>query len=143
MPIGCYATKSDSEYTGSANHQTPMGFCRGPSSWSPASEHCCINLHRILRSGMSSYSVGSSRLCGNNTLELSFHRRRTHGIGILVSTVNLLSLSYNSFDFCRTLQFLVSPHIGSLSDKYGRKRILLLTMVGNILSAIVYVFYSS
>lgn len=39
----------------------------------------------------------------------------------------------------RTLQFIVSPHIGSLSDKYGRKNILLLTMIGNILSALVYV----
>ncbi|KAK1230107.1 hypothetical protein PQX77_006822 [Marasmius sp. AFHP31] len=37
------------------------------------------------------------------------------------------------------LQFLVSPKIGSLSDKYGRKRILLLTMIGNILSAAVWV----
>ena len=37
----------------------------------------------------------------------------------------------------RTLQFLVSPYIGSLSDKYGRKKILLITMVGNILSALV------
>ncbi|PFH52815.1 hypothetical protein AMATHDRAFT_73941 [Amanita thiersii Skay4041] len=38
-----------------------------------------------------------------------------------------------------TLQFFVSPRIGSLSDKYGRKRILLLTMAGNILSAIVWI----
>ncbi|KAJ7904636.1 major facilitator superfamily domain-containing protein [Mycena olivaceomarginata] len=37
-----------------------------------------------------------------------------------------------------TLQFLVSPKIGSLSDKYGRKRILLLTMIGNILSAVLW-----
>ncbi|KAF8914001.1 MFS DHA1 sub-family [Gymnopilus junonius] len=37
-----------------------------------------------------------------------------------------------------TLQFLVSPRIGSLSDKYGRKRILLLTMIGNILSAVIW-----
>ncbi|TFK55993.1 MFS DHA1 sub-family [Heliocybe sulcata] len=36
------------------------------------------------------------------------------------------------------LQFLVSPHIGSLSDTHGRKRILLLTMIGNILSAVVW-----
>lgn len=43
---------------------------------------------------------------------------------------------------CRTLQFIVSPKIGSLSDKYGRKRILLLTMIGNILSAVVYVYFS-
>jgi len=38
-----------------------------------------------------------------------------------------------------TLQFIVSPWIGSLSDKYGRKRILLLTMIGNILSAVTWV----
>ncbi|KAI5125014.1 hypothetical protein M0805_007438 [Coniferiporia weirii] len=42
-----------------------------------------------------------------------------------------------------TLQFLVSPHIGSLSDKYGRKRVLLLTMIGNILSALVWIQSSS
>ncbi|TFY67804.1 hypothetical protein EVG20_g3809 [Dentipellis fragilis] len=38
-----------------------------------------------------------------------------------------------------TLQFLVSPHIGSLSDKYGRRRVLLITMIGNILSALVWI----
>ncbi|CAG7848479.1 Major facilitator superfamily domain-containing protein 10 AltName: Full=Tetracycline transporter-like protein [Serendipita indica DSM 11827] len=37
------------------------------------------------------------------------------------------------------LQFLVSPHIGSLSDKYGRKPVLLVTMIGNILSALIWV----
>ncbi|KAF8591415.1 MFS general substrate transporter [Ramaria rubella] len=38
-----------------------------------------------------------------------------------------------------TLQFLVSPYIGGLSDRYGRKKILLLTMIGNLLSAIVWI----
>ena len=38
---------------------------------------------------------------------------------------------------CRALHRFVSPRIGALSDKYGRKRILLLTMIGNILSALV------
>jgi len=38
-----------------------------------------------------------------------------------------------------TLQFLVSPYIGSLSDNYGRKKILLITMIGNMLSALVWV----
>ncbi|CCM03151.1 uncharacterized protein FIBRA_05273 [Fibroporia radiculosa] len=37
------------------------------------------------------------------------------------------------------LQWFVSPHIGSLSDKYGRKRVLLITMAGNILSALIWV----
>jgi len=38
-----------------------------------------------------------------------------------------------------TLQFIVSPQIGSLSDRYGRKRILLITMIGNIASAVVWI----
>ncbi|KZO98034.1 MFS, DHA1 sub-family [Calocera viscosa TUFC12733] len=36
------------------------------------------------------------------------------------------------------LQFLVSPWIGSLSDVFGRKPVLLVSMIGNILSAIVW-----
>lgn len=40
---------------------------------------------------------------------------------------------------CSQYLRLVSPHIGSLSDKYGRRRVLLITMIGNILSALVYV----
>lgn len=38
-----------------------------------------------------------------------------------------------------TLQFIVSPWIGSLSDVYGRRNVLLITMVGNILSAVVWI----
>ncbi|KAI0068789.1 MFS DHA1 sub-family, partial [Artomyces pyxidatus] len=38
-----------------------------------------------------------------------------------------------------TLQFIVSPYIGSLSDKHGRKKVLLITMIGNILSALVWI----
>ncbi|GAA5930104.1 uncharacterized protein JCM15063_004718 [Sporobolomyces koalae] len=38
----------------------------------------------------------------------------------------------STFSFC---QFLVSPLLGGLSDKYGRKKVLLASMVGNILSA--------
>ena len=63
-----------------------------------------------------------------------------HGFRILVRRVHsstssrILIEGYN----CRTLQFIVSPKIGALSDKYGRKPILLLTMIGNILSAVVY-----
>lgn len=36
-----------------------------------------------------------------------------------------------------TLQFIISPLLGRLSDRFGRKRILMMSMVGNILSAIV------
>ncbi|KAG2367276.1 MFS general substrate transporter [Suillus spraguei] len=38
-----------------------------------------------------------------------------------------------------TLQFLVSPHIGSFSDKYGRRNVLLVSMIGNILSALIWI----
>lgn len=38
-----------------------------------------------------------------------------------------------------TLQFLVSPRIGSLSDKYGRRNVLLISMIGNILSALIWI----
>lgn len=37
------------------------------------------------------------------------------------------------------LQWFISPYIGVLSDKYGRRRVLLITMIGNILSAMVWV----
>jgi hypothetical protein len=62
------------------------------------------------------------------------------GFRILVGyDVRKNGISMDSRLYSRTLQFIVSPRIGSLSDKYGRKKILLLTMIGNILSALVYV----
>ncbi|KAI9204751.1 major facilitator superfamily domain-containing protein [Polychytrium aggregatum] len=41
------------------------------------------------------------------------------------------------------LQFVSSPWIGSLSDKYGRKTILLLSMIGNGLSMLLWIFSKS
>lgn len=41
------------------------------------------------------------------------------------------------------LQFIVSPIIGKLSDKYGRKNILLASMVGNLLSVVCWVYADS
>ncbi|WVQ64936.1 uncharacterized protein L199_003106 [Kwoniella botswanensis] len=40
------------------------------------------------------------------------------------------------FSFC---QCLISPWLGSLSDKYGRKKVLLATMMGNMLSAFIWI----
>ncbi|KAG9015430.1 hypothetical protein FRB94_000034 [Tulasnella sp. JGI-2019a] len=37
------------------------------------------------------------------------------------------------------LQCVISPYLGRLSDRFGRKRVLLATMVGNTLSAIVWI----
>ncbi|THH32947.1 hypothetical protein EUX98_g1258 [Antrodiella citrinella] len=47
------------------------------------------------------------------------------------------------YSIVRALQWFVSPYIGALSDKYGRKRVLLITMIGNILSAVVWIFSTS
>ncbi|BGP43517.1 hypothetical protein JCM10449v2_007552 [Rhodotorula kratochvilovae] len=43
------------------------------------------------------------------------------------------------FSFC---QFLISPSIGRLSDRFGRRRVLLATMAGNVLSAALWLFAS-
>ncbi|GAA5892788.1 hypothetical protein JCM6882_000580 [Rhodosporidiobolus microsporus] len=39
------------------------------------------------------------------------------------------------FSFC---QFFISPFLGRLSDKYGRRNVLLATMVGNLVSAALW-----
>jgi MFS family permease len=41
------------------------------------------------------------------------------------------------------LQFLSSPLIGRWSDKYGRRKVLLLSMIGNALSMALWVFAKS
>ncbi|KAJ3055751.1 hypothetical protein HK097_009404 [Rhizophlyctis rosea] len=41
------------------------------------------------------------------------------------------------------LQFVSSPAIGRLSDKYGRRTILLISMVGNALSMLLWIFSKS
>ncbi|KAJ3129973.1 hypothetical protein HK098_007239 [Nowakowskiella sp. JEL0407] len=41
------------------------------------------------------------------------------------------------------LQFVSSPYIGSLSDKYGRRNILLLSMIGNGVSMLLWLFGKS
>ncbi|WVQ79092.1 hypothetical protein IAT38_001186 [Cryptococcus sp. DSM 104549] len=40
------------------------------------------------------------------------------------------------FSFC---QCIISPWLGRLADRYGRKKVLLATMVGNILSAVIWI----
>ncbi|WWC87903.1 uncharacterized protein L201_002803 [Kwoniella dendrophila CBS 6074] len=40
------------------------------------------------------------------------------------------------FSFC---QCVISPWLGSLSDRYGRKKVLIAAMMGNLLSAIIWI----
>ena len=71
--------------------------------------------------------------------ELQSSIRRSYGLSVLVS-VTPPGCPRPHLPATSTLQFIVSPVIGSLSDSYGRKTILLWTMAGNVLSAAVYVF---
>ncbi|RIA98712.1 major facilitator superfamily domain-containing protein [Glomus cerebriforme] len=41
------------------------------------------------------------------------------------------------------LQFVASPFIGAISDRYGRRNTLLVTMIGNILSTLLWLFAKS
>lgn len=63
--------------------------------------------------------------------------RGLYGLSLLVSLFEILSIHGGS-NLSRALQFVTSPYIGSLSDRYGRKNVLLVTMIGNLLSAIVW-----
>ncbi|GAA5967489.1 hypothetical protein JCM3765_004686 [Sporobolomyces pararoseus] len=75
---------------------------------------------RTLRSYLFSFTSTASIPSATNT-----HFDLTLLGGLLGST----------FSFC---QFLISPFLGSLSDKFGRKRILMLSMLGNLLSATLW-----
>ncbi|KAM0755834.1 MFS general substrate transporter [Meredithblackwellia eburnea MCA 4105] len=44
------------------------------------------------------------------------------------------------FSLC---QFVISPHLGALSDRHGRRTVLLLSMLGNLLSAGLWLFAHS
>ncbi|KAL8286129.1 hypothetical protein RQP46_004617 [Phenoliferia psychrophenolica] len=44
------------------------------------------------------------------------------------------------FSLC---QFIISPHLGALSDRYGRRPVLLFSMVGNVLSGAFWLFANS
>ncbi|RCH88914.1 hypothetical protein CU097_006554 [Rhizopus azygosporus] len=55
-------------------------------------------------------------------------------------TVLLGGLIGSLFSF---LQFIVSPIIGRASDRIGRRRVLLYTMAGNILSTLIWLFAHS
>ncbi|KAI8642450.1 major facilitator superfamily domain-containing protein [Parasitella parasitica] len=55
-------------------------------------------------------------------------------------TVLLGGLIGSLFSF---LQFFVSPKIGRASDRFGRRAVLLYTMIGNILSTLIWLFARS
>ncbi|ORX86020.1 MFS general substrate transporter [Basidiobolus meristosporus CBS 931.73] len=57
-----------------------------------------------------------------------------------VSRVDIVLLGGVLGSLFSLLQSLVAPLIGRLSDKYGRRKVLLITTLGNALSCLVWVF---
>lgn len=86
----------------------------------------------------------------SGTTTLSFALQQLNSLKTQVSEYAVVSPRFDTillgglvgslFSF---LQFVASPIIGQMSDKYGRRYTLLWTMVGNILSTFIWVFASS
>ena len=70
------------------------------------------------------------------------------GFGIIIPLLPLYSLSLNATKFEIGLlmsmysiaQFIFAPIWGSLSDHYGRKKILIITLVGSFISTLATAF---
>ena len=138
FPFLCFLALSNG--TRNVKHQIRMDFSQQHSERSPAFERFSFPRPNTRRNGTSSSLVRIFRFSCKRGIYIRC--RWIYGFTLLVRDL-LCRLKFGLLKSFRTLQFLVSPHIGALSDKYGRKKILLLTMAGNILSAIVYDFRSS
>ena len=91
-----------------------------PSSSAPATLLSrTMSLVRTLRAYLFSFAAASSGGGGDSRWDLTL-------LGGLLASL---------FSFC---QFVVSPYIGRLADRYGRRTVLLCTMVGNLVSALLW-----
>ncbi|CAG8605944.1 4804_t:CDS:2, partial [Scutellospora calospora] len=85
---------------------------------------------------------------GDETTLLSWFLHQIHNFKQLIGGSNnpkwdLVLLGGALGSLYSFLQFVASPIIGALSDKYGRRNTLLVTMIGNILSTIIWLFSKS
>ncbi|KAG2218021.1 hypothetical protein INT45_010818 [Circinella minor] len=71
---------------------------------------------------------------------ISGHNEKAASHGDKWDTVFLGGLLGSLFSF---LQFIVSPIIGRASDRFGRRKVLLYTMIGNLLSTGIWIFARS
>ena len=90
------------------------------SSASPTILSHTLSFVRSIRQTLLSYSTSSSISTASTE-----HWDLTLLGGLLASL----------FSLC---QFVVSPRLGALSDTYGRRKILLISMMGNLLSAVLW-----
>ena len=64
----------------------------------------------------------------------------SYAIGHLKASESSIGIVIASYSF---VQFLFNPFFGSLSDKYGRRRIILFTLLINALGYIVFAFFET
>ncbi|KAJ3076435.1 hypothetical protein HDU98_003299 [Podochytrium sp. JEL0797] len=70
-------------------------------------------------------------------------RRFRESLGMTGSRLDIVLFGGFIGSLFSFLQFVSSPVIGSLSDKYGRKNVLLMSMIGNALSMLLWIFSKS
>ncbi|KAJ3164100.1 hypothetical protein HDU88_005598 [Geranomyces variabilis] len=85
---------------------------------------------------------------GKDESSLYFHMRSQiqsfrHTLGVSSSGFDIILFGGALGSLFSFLQFISSPIIGSLSDAYGRRQILLLSMVGNAVSMLLWIFSRS
>ncbi|KAJ3153573.1 hypothetical protein HDU89_000614 [Geranomyces variabilis] len=85
---------------------------------------------------------------GKDESSLYFHMRSQiqsfrHTLGVSSSGFDIILFGGALGSLFSFLQFISSPIIGSLSDAYGRRQVLLLSMVGNAVSMLLWIFSRS
>ncbi|KAI8575414.1 hypothetical protein K450DRAFT_261905 [Umbelopsis ramanniana AG] len=100
-----------------------------------------LQFYRLQEAGDESTILGRLLAVVNQYKHLISSTRATNDV--LTDKWDLVLLGGFVGSLFSFLQFLVSPYIGKISDSIGRRKTLLLTMIGNLISTVLWVFASS